>query len=768
MQPSAQQPSLFTPEDLPEVSTPWEIVDSEDQLYAEVVFNLPMLKSYHYLVPSGLRDNIRPGARVRVPFGTGQKLTQGYCVSLTLTRPAHRNFKAIESLLDAAPLVDAAMLRLTRWISEEYLCSWGQVLDSVIPAGVKSKAGTRELLHFELAEGYETRLTTLKLSATQQRIVDVLRSTTEPMAGDELTSLAECGLSPLQTLRNKGIVVSTKIRTWSKSVSSAGENDTSAILLNRNQHSAVTRVIESLASGKSETFLLYGVTGSGKTEVYIRVIEEVVRYGRQAIVLVPEISLTPQTIRRFRKRFASVAVLHSHLSDAERHSYWQQIARGQVQVIVGARSAIFAPAPNLGLVVIDEEHETSFKQDSTPRYHAREVARQRVRDAGIPLILGSATPTLETWLRGIRKEEIVLSLPYRVAQRPLPPVMIVDTRNDQSLQKGASLGRAMLVAMRESLAKKGQIILFLNVRGYSPALFCRACGQSVRCPDCDVTLTYHKQRQIALCHSCEYSIDPPTSCPNCGKPGLLFLGQGTERLEHEVKARFPGVSVLRMDSDTMQQKGSHDRALESFRQGEVRILLGTQMIAKGLDFPNVTLVGVIDADTSLHQPDFRASERTFQLIAQVAGRTGRGELGGKVLVQTACPDQPAILYAARHDYAAFARQELEHRHTLGYPPFVRILRIILRGEIEADVEKAAERIRLGLESKGLERGGILAKILGPAPCPVARLKKYFRYQLQLSHPSGEVLGQLWREVEPVVPELTPVEISVDLDPISFR
>jgi primosomal protein N' (replication factor Y) len=763
-----RQQALFANEDLPEVRTPWEIVDQADQLYAEIVFNLPLPKSYHYLVPVGLREQIQPGSRVRVPFGAGSKPTGGYCVSLSREKPANKNFKSIESLLDTAPLADSAMLRLTRWISQEYLCSWGQVLDSVIPAGVKSKAGTRELLHFALSPNFAEKLGRLKLPPAQKRIVDILQSAPQPMAADELTTLAECGLAPVQGLRGKGLIVATKVRTWSSTASSQGTADTSEIILNADQRTAVERTIQSMTASRHETFLLYGVTGSGKTEVYIRVIEEVVKYGRQAIVLVPEISLTPQTIRRFRARFSSVAVLHSHLTDVERHSYWQQIARGDVQVVVGARSAVFAPTPNLGLIVIDEEHETSFKQDSIPRYHTREVARRRALDASVPLILGSATPTLETWLRGIRKQDVILSLPTRVARRPLPPVVTVDTRDDISLQKGASLGRAMLVAMREALARKGQIILFLNVRGFSPALFCRACGQSVRCPDCDVTLTYHKQRQIALCHSCDYSIPPPTHCPNCHKPRLLFLGQGTERLEHEVKAKFPGMSVLRMDSDTMQQRGSHDEALEAFREGHVRILLGTQMIAKGLDFPNVTLVGVIDADTSLHQPDFRASERTFQLIAQVAGRTGRGELGGKVLVQTACPDQPAIQCAARHDYTSFAKQELEHRHALGFPPFVRLMRIIFRGEIEADVEKAAQRVRVALEANGLERDGATAKLLGPAPCAVAKLKKYFRYQLQISHPQGSALGELWRKTEAIAAEIAPVELTVDVDPMNFR
>ncbi len=374
------------------------------------------------------------------------------------------------------------------------------------------------------------------------------------------------------------------------------------------------------------TFLVHGVTGSGKTEVYLQTIEEVVRYGRQAIVLVPEISLTPQTVERFRRRFGAVAVLHSHLSDADRHWQWQQIAAGQVHVVVGARSAIFAPTPHLGLIVLDEEHETSFKQETAPRYHARDVAVARASAESVPLVLGSATPSLESWRRARQGEYELVEMPRRVLNRPLPEVGTIDLRVDgQRIGSRGSISRLLLSAMQAALQDDGQVILLLNRRGYSTHIQCPACGEVVSCPDCDIALTHHKTGDAAICHLCDFRMAAPSNCPKCDSGEIRYWGLGTQRLEAEVRARFPDMPLLRMDTDTMKTRGAHEKALAEFRAGTARILLGTQMIAKGLDFPNVTLVGVIQADTALHLPDFRAAERTFQLVTQVAGRTGRGD-----------------------------------------------------------------------------------------------------------------------------------------------
>ena len=758
-----RQASLFSEAELPPDLLPWEIAAGEDRLLAEVVFNRPLTTIFQYFVPNELREMIGPGQRVQVPFGRGDKLTIGFCVGLTTTFPPGRTIKTVAALIDREALLDARMLELTRWIADRYLCGWGQVLESIIPRGVKSKAGSREVTFFALAPATQLDL---KLPAKQRAVIEALVAVGRPMRVDELAEAAQCGTAPIHGLRDKGLIVALRERVMSAPVMPTPEAHRE-IRLNPDQQRAVDTILSVVRAAEHRTLLLHGVTGSGKTEVYIRAIEEVVSYGRQAIVLVPEISLTPQTIRRFASRFPTIAVLHSHLTDAERHGHWQQIASGAVQVVVGARSAIFAPTPHLGLIVIDEEHETSFKQDSTPRYHAREVARRRAELEKVPLILGSATPTLESYLRVLRKEDVLISMPKRVERLPLPPVLIVDIRNDPAIAKGSAIGRALFTSMMDALKAKGQIILFLNVRGFSPVLWCRGCGEGVKCPDCDITLTYHKERAVALCHSCDRSAPLPKVCPKCGKPGLLNLGIGTERLEAEVKARFPNVACLRMDSDTMSQRGSHDVALEKFRHGEVQILLGTQMIAKGLDFPNVTLVGVIDADTLLHQPDIRSMERTFQLIAQVAGRTGRSAKGGRVLVQTSSPEQPPIVRAAAHDFLGFATDELRHRQALKVPPFSQMCRVIVRGpdekEVHAYSDKVGELLRAAAKELSLD-----VRILGPAPCPVTRLKANFRYHLQLTSVELPPLQKIWLHAAPQFPSHPEVEFVVDVDPLNLR
>jgi primosomal protein N' (replication factor Y) len=441
--------------------------------------------------------------------------------------------------------------------------------------------------------------------------------------------------------------------------------------------------------------LLHGVTGSGKTEIYLRAIEEVVRQGKEAIVLVPEISLTPQTIARFRGRCGELAVLHSHLGDAERGGHWRRIAEGQVQVVVGARSAVFAPTRKLGLIVIDEEHEGTFKQENTPRYHARDVAVMRARLENVPILLGSATPSLESWHNAQRGQYTLLKLPNRVYDRPLPKVALIDLRHESpGPGRFHALSMPLERAMRDAVRAGGQVILLLNRRGFSTHVHCPACGYVESCRHCDLALTFHRQRDVMLCHYCGYEQDPPQLCPQCGKQQIRYQGQGTEKLEEEIAAKFHGYVVRRMDSDTMRRPGSHARVLSAFRQGLIHILLGTQMIAKGLDFPNVTLVGVVNADMGLHIPDFRSAERTFQLLAQVSGRAGRGPQGGRVLVQTFNPEQPCIALAAKHDYEGFASQEMAHRQAHSYPPYQRMARLIIRGRDQAAAGDFAEAQKL--------------------------------------------------------------------------
>ena len=457
---------------------------------------------------------------------------------------------------------------------------------------------------------------------------------------------------------------------------------------------------DALHAAEHRTILIHGATGSGKTEVYMQAIQEVVRFGRQAILLVPEISLTPQTVGRFRARFDRVAVLHSHMSDVERHDHWQRIARGDVEVVVGARSAVFAPTPHLGLIVLDEEHETTFKQDSAPRYHARDVALRRAADQKVPLVLASATPSLESWHRAQRGEfQLVRDAAPRAGSAAAGRADDRSPRRSAQQifpwgdQPAAAPGDGRSAARRRASDSAAQSPRALDAHPM-PGVW------SVRCtvPSCDLALTFHRHNSEAVCHYCDYHAAVPNACPACQFAGLRYSGLGTQKLEAEVRARFPDYACLRMDTDSMRARGSHERALAAFRDGHVRILLGTQMIAKGLDFPNVTLVGVVNADTALHLPDFRAAERTFQLVTQVAGRTGRGGQGGRVLVQTLCPDSPAIMAAVRHDLAAFASQELPHREALGYPPFTAMVRIVIRGPIASCSRGLAEEIARTVES----------------------------------------------------------------------
>ncbi|MFH1301429.1 MAG: primosomal protein N' [Planctomycetota bacterium] len=773
-----RQQSLFEEEELPENPMPWERESAQDLYLAKIVLNRPLDRVFHYLVPESQRPLLRAGHRVQVPFGRGNQLITGYCVGVG---PADKNqpsirLKTVEAILDSRPLFDAKMLKLTRWIAERYLCSWGQVLECVVPAGVKNQAGTRLVTIFELtpsefSAANESSNLIEKLPAKQRAVYDVLKSATKPLTQEELMQAADCGSGPIQSLKKKALIQSQQKRVQyfenQDDVTHAHIKKEDDLQLNPDQSQALGRILAAIRGQQGETFLLHGVTGSGKTEVYIQAIREVVSYGQQAIVLVPEISLTPQAIQRFRSRFDSVAVLHSHLSDSDRHYHWQNIAAGKVQVIVGARSAVFAPAPHLGLIIIDEEHETSFKQETAPRYHAREVARKRSELESVPLILGSATPTLNSWLRVIEKKDTLISMPKRVNDLPMPNVNIIDVRNDVQIRRNESIGRVLNTGMQHALEAGGQVILFLNLRGYSPALWCKGCGNSVKCPHCEVSLTWHRDKNLAVCHSCDFSSKPPTQCPGCGAPGLRFVGAGTQRLEEEVKAKFPDYSCKRMDSDTMRGVGSHARVLNAFAAGEVDILLGTQMIAKGLDFPNVTLVGVIDADTMLHQPDLFASERTFQLIAQVAGRTGRGMQGGRVFVQTSSPAEPAILKAAEHDFLGFARLELGHRKEMQAPPYAHFARVILRGPQEEHVQEFARQLSKMLLDAAAEKN-LEIHILGPAPAPIIRLKKYFRYHFQLAAVNVDQILQLWHEIADKLPHEKGIEYIIDVDPVNMR
>lgn len=749
-----QQQSLFDSD-----PAPWELDDAAQAHVATVVFASGAGGEFDYLVPEGMQLEV--GCRVKVPLGRANRSVVGYCVESGYKAAGGRRLKPLTEVLDQHALLSPSMLRVTRWMADYYLCPWGQVLEAVVPAGVRQKAGTRDVTLLSVAPETAARLGELKLSDKQGAVIRHLASSPRPLSAPQLAARAGCTVAPINALRKKGLLVASVERLSTARVDQVNVPREAAHELNEDQLAALDTIRESLHAAEHRTILIHGVTGSGKTEVYIRAIEEVVRFGRQAILLVPEISLTPQTVARFRARFDRVAVLHSHQSDVERHEHWRRIARGEVEVVVGARSAIFAPTPHLGLILLDEEHEATFKQESAPRYHARDVALRRAADQNVPLVLASATPSLESWQRAAAGEFRLVEMPRRVFNRPLPAVRTIDLREEQhSRGSRGAISRPLCQAMEAALRDGGQVILLLNRRGFSTHIQCPACGYVAKCPDCELPLTFHRHASQAICHYCDYQTPGPTTCPDCKSPQLRFSGLGTQKLEAEVRARFPDHTCLRMDTDTMQQRGAHEQALASFRDGRVRILLGTQMIAKGLDFPNVTLVGVINADTALNLPDFRASERTFQLVTQVAGRTGRGEQGGRVMVQTFAPDSPAILAAVRHDYTAFARTELPHRESAGYPPFASLVRIVVRGEIEKQARALAEEIGKRLRAKATD--GI--RVLGPAPAPMTKLRGQYRFQLQLHAKEGEALRKVVREATADLK--TPDELfwTVDVDP----
>jgi primosomal protein N' (replication factor Y) len=747
---------------------------SASGLFADVVFDRPLDHAYTYAIPDALREAVAAGKRVLAPFGKGDRATTGFCVRVT-DAPPPREVKEIQRVLDEQPLLDDNLMRLTRWMADYYLCGWGQVLNAVIPAGAKSQAGTRAATFLEAVPEGDLQQAPAALTAKQQAALEHLRSAGKPVELRVLARLAACGTGPVAALVEKGYARRTvrRVDQFTDSTDDA-ESESGPITLNPDQLRAWAPIEQAVRKGVFHAFLLHGVTGSGKTEIYLRAIEQVVRQGKEALVLVPEISLTPQTIARFRGRCGEVAVLHSHLGDAERGGHWRRIADGQVQVVVGARSAVFAPTRKLGLIVIDEEHEGTFKQENTPRYHARDVAVMRARLENIPILLGSATPSLESWYNAERGQYTLLELPNRVHDRPLPQVGLIDLRHEAMGQgRFHALSLPLERAIRDALRAGGQVILLLNRRGFSTHVHCPACGYVEACRFCDLALTYHRQRDVMLCHYCGYEQEPPRLCPQCGTQQVRYQGLGTEKLQQEIEEKFHGYVVRRMDSDTMRRPGSHARVLSAFRQGLIHILLGTQMIAKGLDFPNVTLVGVVNADVGLHIPDFRSAERTFQLLAQVSGRAGRGPQGGRVVVQTFNPEQPCIALAAAHDYASFVTQELKHRRTHNYPPYQRMARLIIRGRDQTAAGDFAERMA-GAFTAALGSLSQVGKpltdvrVLGPAEAPVFRLKGYYRFHFQVQSPSAGSLHQLLHHVLPAVRPPTGVEFALDIDPINMQ
>ena len=657
-----------------------------------MALNRPVRRTFTYAVPEEHVQRVRRGVRVYVPFGTQRQV--GVVVATRDETDVPR-VRDLYGVLDDEPAVGESLLRLTEWIAQRYACAWGEALAAVLPAPLKraSGAGRRELF-VHAAEGVgKTELAELEERFPKQfRLLRTALELQGPAPLKDLLRQLQLSDSPARTLARRGWLVIEK-RAVEPDPLDGPVVERGRPVPTEEQQAVIDTLVEGMGAaspGHGPSYLLHGVTGSGKTEVYLRTIEAALARGRTAIVLVPEIALTPQTVSWFRSRFGEVAVLHSRLTDAQRLAAWKRIARGDVSVVVGARSAIFAPLTKLGVIVVDEEHEPSFKQGSTPRYHARDVAVERARLEGAVCVLGSATPSLESW-QGAREGALTrLVLANRVGGGSLPAVHTVDMRLESEKHRDAPLfSRLLCHFLEETLQAREQAILFLNRRGFIPILWCAGCRETLRCEQCDLALTFHRRIQRLVCHGCCEERAVPKHCPKCTAPGLRPFGIGSEKVESECKRMFPKARVARMDSDTMRRREDYEEALASFGRGEVDVLVGTQMIAKGLDFPRVTLVGIVAADAALHLPDFRGAERTYQLVSQVAGRAGRAELPGRIVVQTMAPEHPAIRLACENDYEGFARQELAARAELGYPPLGRIVRVLFEHADEKRVQASA-------------------------------------------------------------------------------
>jgi primosomal protein N' (replication factor Y) len=793
-------------------------------MIARVTLEIALRKEFDYFIPPELAEQVDVGSRVQVPFGSRKVLG---CVTGLAEESAHATLKPILKVIGAQTLVTPKILKLARWIGEYYCCAPETALKSVLPEAVRhEQANWRERLHvraltpagelpklpkrqrdvWHILEGHpELPLSQLlalakTTAATVRRLEDKGLLTVapeiserDPYAREHILPTQPLPLNPAQAKALAAIkaamdLAQPKVQSPKSKAQSPPDAavqgsrfevqgsmfDVGCSILDVSPSPPAPPQTSSFLPPRHSTFLLHGVTGSGKTEVYLQAIAHVLEQGKGAIVLVPEISLTPQTVERFKARFSSgplqtlVAVLHSHLSAGERHDEWHKIRQGRARIAIGARSAIFAPIEPLGLVIVDEEHEHTYKQEEAPRYHARDVAIVRGQMEGAVVVLGSATPSLESYYNCGKGKYTLLQLPERADDKKMPVVRIVDMRQTVRPGKGVPIFSPQLQeAIARRVEQKEQVILFLNRRGYSTSLQCPLCGFVAQCPNCSVSLTYHRHENKLCCHICAHVEPVPSACPNdkCRNPAIRYAGLGTQKVESTLAKLFPHARVVRMDSDALKRKEDYRRILGDFRVGKIDILVGTQMIAKGLHFPNVTLVGIIYADLALHQPDFRAGERTFQLLTQVAGRAGRGDIEGEVFVQAFTPFHPAIQFARRHDFEGFYQQEIEFREQLKYPPVGRIALLTLKGRNEEKVKFSADYLKYELQKAVGDIKDLV--IAGPAPAPLLRAETYYRYQIMLRAQRMAALSQrlalLTRSLS--LPE--DVSLAVDIDPVDL-
>jgi primosomal protein N' (replication factor Y) (superfamily II helicase) len=737
--------------------------------YVRVIVDRAIHRELDYSVPENLADRVTIGTRVRVPFRERSGLAT---VVATPVQSDAQGIRPIEAVVGEGPSLSEHLLELARWISAYYCCPIETVMRSVLPQVIRrAEIGWKKQLFVQPGRKIESdEFEKLRKRAPRQaellaaisrlegpiRAAQVLRQTS--LDNQTLRALVKRGLAEL---REQAVVRDPH----------ADEQfiRTSNLPLNQEQSLALKEVTHALDSPENaRPILLHGVTGSGKTEIYLQGIRAALDRGRTAIVLVPEISLTPQTVERFKGRFAeaqdAVAVLHSHLSEGERHDEWHKIHSGRARIAIGPRSAVFAPLKNLGLIVVDEEHENTYKQEEAPRYHARDVAVVRAKIEKCVVVLGSATPSLESYHNAATGKYRIATLTQRVDEKQMPLMRIVDLRQERRKQKAAAiLSEKLRAAIADRLEKREQTILFLNRRGFSTSLLCSNCGEARNCPNCSVALTFHRHPAAAgrlSCHLCGHTAAVPKQCPACGKDALIYVGFGTEKVESTVAQIFPKAAVRRMDADSMTRKEAYRETLRNFRTGKIDILVGTQMIAKGLHFPNVTLVGIINADLALHLPDFRAGERTFQLLTQVAGRAGRGETSGEVFVQTYTPFSPSIQFARHHDFVGYFQQELEFRERCDFPPFKHAILITVRSAHEGRAKLSAETLKRRLK-EALPKEFILGEA---TPAPLEKLQGQFRFHILIRGKAIMRLSQLVRETLDKLPFPEDVTVAVDVDP----
>ncbi|MDR0932528.1 MAG: primosomal protein N' [Victivallales bacterium] len=734
---------------------------------AKVIVDIALDKEFDYEIPIELQGRVKVGTMVSVPFGNSRR--DGYVLSLAENSSFDGKLKSLLGICGDRAHVPEQLVTLGRWMAEYYCCSQEQAIRSLLPAAVRSgkiKPRKRKIYRIadrDAAQSFVAINSAKPSAALRVDLLKALLSGGEQPIETLKASTPAFSNSSLQTLIRKGLIEISEELVRRDVFFESKVIATQALKPSQEQAHALALIKKMLNhETASHVLLLLGVTNSGKTEVYLQSIAMALEQGKSAIVLVPEISLTPQTVRRFRARFGDeLSILHSRLSDGERFDEWNRINNGEVKIAVGARSALFAPFRNLGLIIVDEEHESSYKQSEAPRYSARDVAIMRGKLENAAVILGSATPAAESAYNASIGKFLLSRMTEQVENKLPAHIRIVDQRLDEEPKPGKSgfFSPMLIDAVRDRMSRGEQSILFLNRRGYARVMICEECGFEARCPDCSVAYTYSKMHEILSCHLCGGVIPAYSSCPECGSAKIRYAGLGTEKIESVAKAVFHPARIARMDSDTMRGADDYEIVLDRFRRGELDILIGTQMIAKGLHFPNVTLVGIINADLGLAMPDFRASERTFQLITQVAGRAGRGDIRGEVIIQTRNPENETIYYAANRDYNGFSKFDLEFRELLDYPPYTHLIAVFFRGTDESQLIQYATDFTRAVQAYVHSE----IKIAGPSPAPIERIKGKFRYMLVIRGRKLKLLKQALRilVLHRAIPKGIDVYIDVD-------